>query len=98
MNTVLFVNATIGFSENLYPCYHLNKTGNPTEIELKAALWESLCKLQKHNDPHPFFLSFSTSFFILLQNATKEYSSESVCVCVRVCFCTITQKETDLGT
>ena len=26
----------------------------------------------------------------LLQNATIEYSSESVCVCV--CFCTITQK------
>ena len=40
------------------------------------------------------------------QNATKEYSSESlcvcpyvcVCVCVCVCFCTRTRKEIDLGT
>ena len=38
-----------------------------------------------------------------LENATIEYTLESVCVCVcvRVCvcvFCTITQKEIDLGT
>ena len=39
-----------------------------------------------------------------LENATIEYSSASLCVCVRVCvwlcvcFSTITQKEIDLGT
>ena len=40
-----------------------------------------------------------------LENATIEYSSESLCVCVHVCvfvcvcvcFSTITQKEIDLG-
>ena len=36
------------------------------------------------------------------ENATIEYSLESLCVsvfvCVCVCFCTITQKELDLGT
>ena len=59
MNTVLFVNATIGFSENLY-------------LVIVA----------------------------FLENATIGYSLESVCVCVCVCvfFCTITQKEIDLGT
>ena len=66
-NTVLFVNATIGFSENLFLVI--------------------------------------VAFF---ENATIEYSSESLCVCVcvcgsvfvcvRVCVCTITQKEIDLGT
>ena len=33
-----------------------------------------------------------------LEKATIGYSLESVCVCVRVCFCTITQKGIDLGT
>ena len=34
-----------------------------------------------------------------LQNATIDYSSVFVCVCVSVyvCFCTITQKVVDLG-
>ena len=33
-----------------------------------------------------------------LENALIGYSLESVCVFVCVCFCTITQKEIDLGT
>ena len=33
-----------------------------------------------------------------LQNATIESLCASVCVCVSMCFCTITQKEIDLGT
>ena len=65
MKSVLFVNATNGFSENLF-------------LVIVA----------------------------FLQNATMEYSLESLCafVCVFVCvfmcvcFCTITQKEVDLGT
>ena len=62
MNTVLFENATIGFSENLF-------------LVIVA----------------------------FLENATIGYSLESLCVCVCPClsvcvFCTITQKEIDLGT
>ena len=61
MNTLVMVNATIGFSENLFLVI--------------------------------------VAFF---ENATIEYSLDSVCVCVRVCvcvcFCTITQKEIDLVT
>ena len=53
MNTVLFVNATIVFFENLF---------------LVTVAFQ--------------------------ENATIGYSLESVCVC----FCTITQKEIDLGT
>ena len=53
----------------------------------------------RREDCGTFFYIFIVAF---LENATIEYSLESVCVyvCVRVCVrvCTITRKEIDLGT
>ena len=53
-----------------------------TIILRKAKLWDAR-------------ILFMVAFF---QNATVEFSSEALCVSVCVwCFCTITQKEIDLG-
>ena len=42
-----------------------------------------------------FIIIIIVSFF---ENATVAYSLESLCVCVRVYFCTVTLKEMNLGT
>ena len=50
---------------------------------------------------HPLNIHQWIQVFIIVaffENATIEYSLESLCVCVCVCFCTITQKENDPGT
>ena len=85
MNTLLFVNAAIGFSENLFL---VMLTGCHTTVCL--SVYQSVCLLFY---TYIFIVAF-------LQNAIIEYSLESVCVsmCVCVCFSTITQKVIDLGT
>ena len=88
-NTVLFVNATIGFSENLFlvffSCFHvcvirigLRDVSVVRETEwLLERFFHALRTLRTAN---------CTLFIVaFLENATIGYSLESLCVCVFVC-------------